>query len=222
MFSYNNDVGISGVSNASLHVWKIFSDEQYRGDYYVEPRMIQRALNAARGRAIRAVNLSIGGTEYDRTEAMLIRRLIESGCTVVAAMGNEYAEGNRIQYPGALPDVIAVGAVDEVGRRASFSNTGRHIDVVAPGVNILSTLPTRTFGYRDPADTDYNAWDGTSMATPHVAAACALIQAKHPAWSPRQIARRLTSTAARVPAMRSTRKSRAYGHGLLDLAAALG
>jgi subtilisin family serine protease len=217
----NNRVGISGVCDAALHVWKIFGDEPYRGDHYVDEVLYQRALNDALTQGAQVVNLSIGGSEFSRTEGMLIRRLVDSGCVVVAAMGNEYEAGNPTEYPGAHKGVIAVGAVDEVSRRATFSNTGRHIHLVAPGVNILSTLPRRTYGYREEADTHYNAWDGTSMATPHVTAACALILARHPGWTPAQVARRLAASAARVPAMRTTRKSRAYGHGLLDLAAAL-
>jgi subtilisin family serine protease len=217
----NNRVGVSGVCDAELHAYKVFGDESWGGDYYVDEVMYQRALNAARSAGARVVNLSIGGTEFSRTEKLLIGRLIDAGCVVVAAMGNDYRHGNPTEYPAAQRGVVAVGAVDEIGRRATFSNTGRHIHLVAPGVNVLSTLPRRTHGYRDEADTDYNAWDGTSMATPHVAGACALMLARHPDWTPSQVARRLASSATRVPAMRTARKSRAYGHGLLDLPGAL-
>ena len=128
------------------------------------------------GRA-QVLNLSLGG-EKDPAEIDVLRDVIAAGVVVVAAMGNEYDEGNPIEYPAAIPEVCAVGATDELDKRAGFSNTGRHIDLVAPGVVILSTTPT--FRYDGDGEQDYDAWDGTSMATPHVAGAAALVLAKSP------------------------------------------
>jgi subtilisin family serine protease len=113
--------------------------------------------------------------------------------------------------------VIAVGALDEANRRASFSNTGRHIVLSAPGVNILSTLPMKTSPARGKIDTKYNAWDGTSMATPHVAAAAALVISQHPDWTPKQVANRLMATATRVREMGKKKKTTQHGAGLLNL-----
>lgn len=69
------------------------------------------------------------------------------------------------QYPAIYPEVIAVAATDQRDRRAGFSNYGKKVDVAAPGVNIYSTVPNNTYGYKD----------GTSMASPHVAGLAALI-----------------------------------------------
>jgi len=139
----NNKIGVSGISHGDLSVWKIFSDQPdpTDGEYYVDDVMSQRALNAARNAGMRVINLSIGGTARSQTEEFLIRRLITAGCTVVAAMGNEFKEGNPKEYPAAYPGVLAVGATTRSNRRASFSNTGKHISIAAPGENILSTLP---------------------------------------------------------------------------------
>ena len=165
------------------------------------------------------MNLSIGGTASSRTEALLFRRLEDSGVLAVAAMGNEFTEGNPIEYPAGYRNVTAVGAVNENRERAWFSNTGRHIDLVAPGTNILSTLPTQPS--RHLSELNYSAWSGTSMATPHVAGAAALVTAHCPGLSVRDIKRRLTGTTTRLAAMGNRKKSFAYGTGLLSIEGAL-
>ena len=124
----NNGVGISGVANCKLDVWKIFSDQPVRGDFYVNgdgERYLQ-ALNAVRRSGVK--------------------------------------DGNPKEYPAAYKGVLAVGAVNEKRERSWFSNTGHHIDLVAPGSNILSTVPTLPSPHLN--ETHYAAWSGTSMAVP--------------------------------------------------------
>jgi len=216
----NNQIGISGVCKCELHIWKIFGDEPADdGEYYVDEVMYQRALNGARNTGMRVINLSIGGTVFTQTEALLIRRLIDGGCCVVAAMGNEYLEGDPTEYPAAYPNVIAVGAIDESDRRAYFSNTGTHIALIAPGTNVLSTLPMKKSVAR--GQTKYGAWNGTSMATPHVAAAAALVLSRNLALKPKDVGNKLKNTATKVTAMKNKKKTKEYGTGLLNLRAAL-
>jgi subtilisin family serine protease len=200
-------------------VWKIFPDKPTRGEFYVEGERYLRALNALRRSGARVVNLSIGGTAASETEALLFRRLAADGILPVAAMGNEFEEGNPVEYPAAYQGVLAVGAVDELGRRAAFSNTGRHIGLVAPGVNIVSTLPGKGSAYRE--ETGYGVWDGTSMATPHVAAAAALVLAGHPKETASQARERLLRSATRLSGMGTKQRTTAYGAGLLNLRKAL-
>jgi hypothetical protein len=89
--------------------------------------MYQRALNAALNEGVRALNLSIGGTQSSRTEELLFRRLINAGVAVAAAMGNEYRSGNPIEYPANYPSVIAVGATNEADqRRALLEHRPQH------------------------------------------------------------------------------------------------
>jgi subtilisin family serine protease len=127
-------------------------------------------------------------------------------------MGNEFEEGNPTEYPAAMREVCAVGATDELDKRAGFSNTGRHIDLMAPGVGILSTTPT--FRYDGDGEREYDAWDGTSMSTPHVAAAAALLLAKSPGMTPAQVIKKLTSSADRVAGAK--KGSASYGAGRLN------
>ncbi len=215
----NNGVGIAGICRCSLRVWKIFGDKPDPQDdqYYVDELMYQRALNAARNAGVQVMNLSIGGTAQSRTEAMLFRRLIEAGCVVVAAMGNEYQEGNPKEYPAGYPGVVAVGAIDEANRRAPFSNTGPAIAVVAPGTNILSTLPMQPSAERAADETEYAAWDGTSMATPHVTAVAALVRARDPNLNTNQVEAKIKDTATKLDAMKGKTWTKDYGAGLLSL-----
>ncbi len=97
------------------------------------------------------------------------------GAVVVAAAGNENTGGPS--YPAAYPNVIAVAATNEYDKRASFSNHGSWVDVAAPGVNILSTVPGG-YGYRG----------GTSMAAPHVSALAGLLASQDEVRRPSGIA----------------------------------
>jgi hypothetical protein len=207
----NNAVGIAGLCAARILALKVLP----RRDAEWSAKQYYRALQYTIGRA-RVLNLSLGG-DRDQSELNVLRDVIAAGVVVVAAMGNEFEDGNPIEYPAALNEVCAVGATDQLDRRADFSNTGRHIDLVAPGVEILSTTPTYRYaeGRRR-----YDSWDGTSMATPHVAAAAALVAARHPTWTPPRIIARLKRTADKVPGQR-TRSDEEFGAGRLNIEAAL-
>jgi len=215
----NNGIGIAGVADCQLCVWKIFPDAPAYGDFYVDGERYLQALNAVVDEQVKIVNLSLGGTASSTTEEILFRRLDEKGIVVVAAMGNEYRDGSPTEYPAAYPNVFAVGSIAENRKRSDFSNTGKHIQMVAPGSNILSTVPMRSSAYRD--ETEYVSWSGTSMATPHVAGAAALIAAKYPGMSAQEIKKRLRETAKKLPAMNKRDQTSSYGCGLLDLKKAL-
>jgi subtilisin family serine protease len=206
-----NGLGISGVCGGRILALKVLPRDGQEFDapaYY-------RALRYVIGKA-QVLNLSLGG-EKDPAEIDVLQDVIAAGVVVVAAMGNEHDEGNPTEYPAAIPEVCAVGATDELDKRAGFSNTGRHIDLMAPGVSILSTTPT--FRYDGDGEMEYDSWDGTSMATPYVAGVAALVLAKWPDLTPAQVIRKLTSSADRVAGAK--KGSTSYGAGRLDCEKAL-
>lgn len=160
----------------------------------------------------RVLNLSLGGTTDTQVERDAIAYAVAQGAVVVAAMGNAFQQGNPTSYPAAYPDVIAVGAINSSNARAFFSQTGPHIDVVAPGVGVLSTV----------WDNSTATMDGTSMASPHVAGLAALILSCNANLTAAQVGDIIRQTA------RSLRDNPAdpvpnntYGWGCIDALAAI-
>jgi serine protease len=101
--------------------------------------------------------------------------------------------------------VITVAASDSSGKRASFSNYCATVEIAAPGVSIYSTVNTGTTA---PVAQDYVSWNGTSMATPHVAGVVALMLSRNPNLTPSQVLARIQETAT------------AFGGGACDADAA--
>src|SRR5690606_2525953 len=91
------------------------------------------------------INMSLGGGGYVQAFDNACQTAMSKGVIIVAASGNEYS--SRISYPAAYDGVIAVGAVDSNRNRASFSNYGTGLDVMAPGVNVYSTVPNNGYQY---------------------------------------------------------------------------
>jgi subtilisin family serine protease len=126
-----------------------------------------RALRYVIGRA-QVLNLSLGG-EKDPAEIDVLDDVIAAGVVVVAAMGNEYDEGNPIEYPAAIPEVCAVGATNELDRRAA-SHYGPPHRSRCTRLWASSQRRPRSTTMAMASRTSIPG-DGTSMATPHVAGA---------------------------------------------------
>jgi len=164
------------------------------------------------------INLSLSGSGTSQTEAAAIAYAYDHGVTVVCAAGNKYTSGNPTQYPAAYDSTIAVGATTVNQTRASYSNTGDYIDVVAPGGDATLGVLQQTFAKPNYGTFDNNYYYGTSMACPHVSATAALLLSENRSLTPDAVRNALESTAVDLgPAGWDA----SYGHGLLDAAAAL-
>ncbi|SBT40167.1 S8 family peptidase [Micromonospora auratinigra] len=181
------------------------------------------------------VNMSLGGATTDCTDplAQATERLASTtGALFVVAAGNDGPRRATVGSPGCAPSVLTVGAVDDAGATAGFSSRGpvaggprAKPDLAAPGVDILAA---RAGGRGDDA---YVAMSGTSMATPHVAGAAAILAGQHPDWTPARLKAALVSAAhPRQPSrvqeqgagmldIPRTTTQRLLGPGLVDLAA---
>ncbi|MEB3195664.1 MAG: S8 family peptidase [Candidatus Sericytochromatia bacterium] len=129
------------------------------------------------------ISVSLG--TYTPSQVLLeaVRHAQRKGALVVAGMGNQGSD--KPFYPAAWPDVLAVGATTVKDERARYSNTGSHLALVAPGSDILSTIPDR----------QYARVSGTSMATPHVAGVAALLKSAEPRWTAANLRQRLLDSA---------------------------
>ncbi|MEU1725108.1 S8 family serine peptidase [Nonomuraea sp. NPDC005692] len=144
------------------------------------------------------VNMSFGGPDepgLDPIEQAVNTLSQATGTLFVTAAGNDGGEGT-VNSPGSADAALTVGAVDRSDQLAPFSSTGPRIgdhavkpDITAPGVDIVAAAAAGT------ADEAHVAMSGTSMATPHVAGAAAILAQRHPGWSGQQLKAALVGSA---------------------------
>ncbi|MEI1421071.1 serine protease Isp [Bacillus cabrialesii] len=158
--------GISGVApEASLLIVKVLGGANGSGQY----EWIINGINYAVEQKVDIISMSLGGPSDVPELKEAVENAVKNGVLVVCAAGNEGDGDERteeLSYPAAYNEVIAVGSVSVARELSEFSNANKEIDLVAPGENILSTLPNKKYG----------KLTGTSMAAPHVSGALALIK----------------------------------------------
>lgn len=167
------------------------------------PQMAQ-AIRFAADSSARIINISLGADSDPPALRSAVRYALSKGKLVVAAVGNSRQDGNPVQYPGGIPGVVGVGAVDKKGVATSESETGSQVALVAPGMDMYHACA---------GGPGYCVTHGTSDATAVVSGVAALVWAKHPDWSGNQVLRVIMNTAA-APSDGSKRNDY-LGYGLV-------
>ncbi len=204
-----NGVGVSAIApNAKIMPVRVLGAN---GSGYMSDTAEGIIWAADNGASV--INMSLGSTSKVTAVTNAIAYARSKGVVVVAAAGNERASGSPTSYPGADAGVIGVAATDSADKVASYSNAGSYVDVAAPGSSILSTYPT-ALGSK----TGYATMNGTSMASPHVAAVAALLKAYQPSLTPDQVETTLESSAVDLG---TAGRDNDYGYGRIDALAAL-
>jgi major intracellular serine protease len=160
-----NNNGVIGVApEANLLILKVL-DKNGSGQY----DWIINGINYAVEQKADIISMSLGGSADVPELHLALQNAIANQILVVCAAGNEgdgQDSSDEFSYPASYNEVISVGAIDLQRRSSEFSNSNNEVDLVAPGEEILSTYLNGT----------YAKLSGTSMATPHVSGALALIK----------------------------------------------
>ena len=214
----NNGVGVAGMWPGDVLIAKVFNAANDGSSITFRDGVVA-AVNFARQRGARLVINYSGGGPNTRTKREAVEFARQKGALIVAAAGNEF--GGSIIYPAAYSaesaNVVAVGAVDKQRRRPDFASRGPEMTVVAPGVDILSSLPNYFVTLNGQGkQTKYDRLDGTSQAAPLVAALASLVWSKRPDITADQVRDIITQTATPIAG-----SAQDFGHGIINAEAAL-
>ncbi len=230
----NNGLGVAGLAFGCAILPVKVLDADGSGTFFDVAEGIDFAVNFAQNgqHPVKVINLSLGSEGYSETMKQAIDRAFAQGILVVAAAGNSAKAA--VEFPASLPNVVAVGALDARKQLASYSNSGSKLDFVAPGGDcdrddnndglfdcIYQQMPDDR--YVDLGQHDrfcYCGLDGTSMATPHVSAAAALLYSQG-FTDPAAVRAALQQTAERLGGAPAGGRNDTYGYGLVRPANAL-
>ena len=180
----NNGGGVTGVAwNAKIMPLKFLNDQ---GSGSTSNAIL--AINYATAKGVKLTNNSWGGGGYSQALYDAINAAGQAGALFIAAAGNNSANADiNPMYPAAynLDNIVSVASTTRTDALSSFSNYGlTSVDLGAPGSDIYSTTPNNT----------YATYSGTSMASPHVAGAAALLWSQNPTWTAQQVKNALMNT----------------------------
>ncbi|GAA4850753.1 S8 family serine peptidase [Kitasatospora terrestris] len=172
-------------------------------DFKGEPGQLAAAIRYSVDHGAKIINMSISG-ESDKGVRDAISYAVSRDVVLIGASGNGGNHNEPVDYPAAIPGVVAVGGVDEAGKPWAKGNKGPELTLVAPSVSLPHAAGKPT---------TYVTADGTSGATAYVSAIAALVRAKYPELSAGQVIGRLTSSAVAPPDKSAVPNSN-YGYGI--------
>jgi serine protease len=218
----NNGIGVAGVArNVKIMPLKVLSAS---GSGSVAG--IADAIRFAADHGAKVINMSLGGAFPSRVLKKAVEYAHDKGVTVVCAAGNE--SRNKVGYPAAYPGAVAVSATQQDEAITFYSNTGKDIDIAAPGGNTRDSSGGRnnpdggvlqnTIVIGNPKEDGYFAFMGTSMASPHVAGVAALVVGEG-VTNPDEV-EQILKDSARKP-QNQTYSEVKYGAGIIDAPAAI-
>ncbi|WP_210330585.1 S8 family serine peptidase [Aliikangiella sp. G2MR2-5] len=204
----NNGVGVIGVNRSNqigLHIVKVFNNSG-RWGYGSD---LVAAINQCVDAGANVISMSLGGSASSNAERNAFEAAYNQGVLSIAASGNDgSSSGNdAYSYPASYDVVMSVAAVDSNKNVSSWSQKNSQVEIAAPGVGVNSTLPNNS----------YDAWSGTSMATPHVSGVAALVWSNYTDCSAAEIRNALNTSAEDLGA---SGRDQSYGHGLVQAKAA--
>lgn len=168
---------------------------------------IAQGIRQAANSGADVINLSLGGDKSNYIDSA-VEYAVKKGIVVCAASGNGDEKNNPVDTTNISPancsEAIVVGAIDNTGKIASFSNYGSSVDVVAPGVDIYSAYKNGS----------YAKLSGTSMATPHIAATAAMFRLSNENLSPEEIEKLIKDYCKDLGA---AGRDNTYGHGVVNM-----
>lgn len=179
----DNGQGIAStaLNYAKLLIVKVGADDNSEAILYG-----YEGIKYAVDHGAKIINCSWGGTSGGSFGQDIINYALDRDCLVIAAAGNDNVK--VVDYPGAYSGVIAVASVSSGDQKSYFSSYGQQVSISAPGENVLSTYYNNT----------YTNLSGTSMATPVVSSAAALVKAKFPTFTMQQVADQLLATTDNI------------------------
>ena len=213
--STNNGIGVAGVAFKA----KIMPIRVLDANGFGNVADIAEGIRFAADHGATVINMSLGGRSAAATMQDAVTYAHDKGVTIVAAAGNDGSSGSS--YPARYEHVIGVSAVGPSGDKAPYSNFGIGVDIAAPGGAKTQEHPEwgilqQTLNRRNPRESTFEYYQGTSMASPHVAGVAALIQSQG-VTAPDEVEKILKLSAQAVP----NDKQNYFGSGRLDAQAAV-
>ncbi|SED27300.1 type VII secretion-associated serine protease mycosin [Streptomyces sp. TLI_105] len=151
-------------------------------------RVIPQAIRYAADSGAKVINMSLGNDKGSQALTDAVKYALDKGSLVFAAVGNSGDKSNRVEYPGATPGVVGVGAVDQKLTHVPMSEHGDQVDIVAPGKDLVHACGGGTGMCKS---------TGSSDATALASAAAALLWSKHPDWTNNQVLKVMLNTVAK-------------------------